>query len=131
MVLSKLMVLIFAIAGFLFLLPSLDLQFFSKLSVNLGDLSLNFGFLMLASGLGLITLINIHQNNCLQAIDKNWPLLGFRVFSSSVLFVSLWFLYRLADETVFQTILAIDYLVGLTVVILTRIYLTRYWRSNL
>jgi hypothetical protein len=128
---EKLIVLILAIAGFLFLLSSLDLQFFSQLSVNLRDLSLNLEFLMLASGLGLMTLINLHQNNCLQAIDKNWPLLGFRVFSSSVLVVSLWLLYRLADEPVFRTILAIDYLVVLTVVILTRVYLTRYWRSIL
>ena len=128
---EKLIVLILAIAGFLFLLPYLDLHFFSQLSVNLGDLSLNFEFLMLASGLGLMTLINLHQNNCLQAIDKNWPLLGFRVFSNSILFASMWLFFRFADEPVFRTILAIDYLVVLTAVILTRVYLTRYWRSIL
>ena len=128
---EKLIVIMVAIAGFLFLLPRLDLQLFSLLSVSLGDFSLNFEFLMLASGLGLMTLINLHQNNCLQAIDKNWPLLGFRVFSNSVLLASVWLLYILADEPVFRTILAIDYLVVLTAVIATRIYLTRYWRSIL
>ena len=127
---EKLIVIMLAIAGFLFFLPRLDLQFL-QLSMTMGDLSLNFEFLMLASGLGLMTLINLHQNNSLQAIEKNWPLLGFRVFSNSFLLASLWLVYLIADEPEFRTILAIDFLVVLTIVIATRVFLNRYWRSIL
>lgn len=127
---EKLIVIITAIAGFLFFLPRLDLQFL-QLSMTLGDLSLNFEFFMLASGIGLMTLINLHQNNSLQAIKKNWPLLGFRVFSNSFLLASLWLVYLFADEPGFRTILTIDFLVVFTVVIATRVFLNRYWRSIL
>jgi len=124
---EKFIIILLAISGVLFLLPWLDIPSFTLLSFVLGDINLNAEFLLLASGLGLMTLINLHQNNCLQSINKNWSLLGFRVFSNSVLLASLWLLYLEVDDSVFRTVLAIDYLVALTIVIVTRIYLNRFW----
>ncbi len=125
---EKLITLLLFIAVIFFLLPWFEISILSEILVSLGNLNLSAEFVLLASGLGLLTLINLHQNNSLQSINKTWPLLGFRVLSNGTLLVSFLLLYLLADEPLYKIVLGIDFLVALVIVLATRLYLSRYWK---
>ena len=109
----------------LFLLAQYDIGSLSNVTISLGETKFSITAVTFASALGLVSLTNLHQNNCMQAINENWSLLGFRVLSNSMLLVSYGVVYFVAQQVNYPTVVAIDFSVVLAIVLATRIFLNK------
>ena len=126
---DRMIIALLFVASSLFFAGLPDLSFPQHASIQLKDAIIEPGLFMLSCGLGIITLVNLHQNNTLQSIEKNWPLLAFRILSNSFLFAGLLLLYFCSVETTSRAILIVECLVCFIVVIATRGFLNQYWRN--